>query len=555
MMKKRILIIGGVAGGASAATRARRLDEHAEITMLEKGPYVSFANCGLPYYVGREIESIDDLLLETPQSFDDRFGVQVLTQQEVTRVDTSTRRVESISRETGQSLWHQYDEVILAPGAQTLSANLPGQDGSHVFQMRTVPDAARLRAFIESRPTRHATVLGAGFIGLEMAEVLTRRGISVTLVDRAAQLLPPVDADVAQYFLDRLDDSRVSVRLADTISAIEPTRVHLASGTTLPTDLVIMALGVRPDVILAQQMSLRLGTTGAVAVDARMATSVPHVYAAGDAVEKRDLVTGNAAWWPLAGIANKEGRVAGTNAAGGAAEFRGALGTAIVRVDPYTLAVTGLTEKSAGRQLVPYQLIYTVKGDHASYYPHAQDLFIKILFHPETGRVLGAQIVGQAGVDKRIDVLATAISARMTVDDLGELDLAYAPPFAAAKDAVVITGMAAENTRRGLVKPLTPSQLKQWLGEGLTPPVLLDVRDADEVGATGGIGDFLHIPLDGMRRQWDRLPPTADRPLVVYCRSGHRSYVAARMLAQRGYPQVYNLVGGFTAWQAYRSAS
>ncbi len=554
-MPKHILIIGGVAGGASAATRARRMDEHAEIIMFEKGPYVSFANCGLPYYVGREIESVEDLLLETPQSFDHRFGVRVLTRHEVTRVDVSTQRVESISRETGDSSWHPYDELILAPGAQTLSANLPGQDGDHVFQMRSVPDAARLRAFIESRPTRHATVLGAGFIGLEMAEVLTRRGISVTLVDRAAQILPPVDADVAQYFLDRLDDLGISVRLRDTVSVIEPSRVHLTSGGSLPTDLVVMALGVRPDVTLAHQMGLQLGTTGAVAVDARMATSIPHIFAAGDAVEKRDLVTGSPTWWPLAGIANKEGRVAGTNAAGGTAEFRGALGTAIVRVEPYTLAVTGLTEKSAERLKVPYQVMYTVKGDHASYYPHAQDLFIKILFHPETGRVLGAQIVGRLGVDKRIDVLATVISARMTVDDLGELDLAYAPPFAAAKDAVVITGMAAENARRGLVTPLTPGQLQQWLAKGSTPPVLLDVRNAEEVNATGGIGDFLHVPLDGLRRQWDRLPPAADRPVVVYCRSGHRSYVAARMLTQRGYPRVYNLVGGFTAWRAHRSAS
>ncbi|MCY0865175.1 MAG: FAD-dependent oxidoreductase [Sulfobacillus sp.] len=547
---RRIVIIGGVAGGASAATRARRLDEHAEITMIEKGPYVSFANCGLPYYVSREIESVDDLLLETPESFRDRFGVRVLTHQEVIEVDTAGQRVLSVSRDTGESTWFPYDALILAPGARPLTPTLPGSDREHVFQLRTVPDAVRLRDFIESRPVRHAVILGAGFIGLEMAEVLTRRQISVTLVDRAPQILPPVDGDLAQYFLDRIQPSGIDVRLRQTIDAISDDHVRLTSGEVIPADLVIFSLGVRPDVTLAQQMGLRLGITGAIWVDAGMRTSIPQVFAAGDAVEKRDLVTGQPAWWPLAGVANKEGRVAGTNAVGGNAELSGALGTAILRVDPYTAAVTGLTEKTAAARHVAYQVMYTVKGDHAGYYPGAQDLLTKILFDPESGRLLGAQIAGRVGVDKRIDVLATAIAARMTVDALGELDLAYAPPFGAAKDAVIITGMAADNVRRGLVNPITAGELKQWLANADEKPMLLDVRNPDEVHETGGIGSFLHVPLDDLRQKVEELPSSPDQPLVVYCRSGHRSYVAARMLIQRGYRRVYNLVGGITAWQA-----
>lgn len=547
---RRILIIGGVAGGASAATRARRLDEHAEITMIEKGPYVSFANCGLPYYVSGEIDAVDDLLLETPGSFNARFGIEVLTSAEVTRVDVDNHRAQSVSRISGESVWHVYDELILAPGSRPISPQIRGQDGSPVFQLRTVPDAIRLREFIESRQLRHAVILGAGFIGLEMAEVLGRRGIEVTLVDRAPQILPPVDEDVAQYFADNIRTQGISMRLNDTIDEITHQTVRLASGETLLADVVVMALGVRPDLTLAQQMGLQMGSTGAIWVDGSMRTSQPHVYAAGDAVEKRDLVTGQAAWWPLAGVANKEGRVAGTNAAGGQATLRGALGTAIVRVEPYTVAVSGLTERSAVKRNVPYQIIYTVKGDHAGYYPGAQDVFTKVLFDPESGRLIGAQIAGRSGVDKRIDVLTTAITARMTVDQLGELDLAYAPPFGAAKDAVIITGMAAENLRQGLVHSLTPSELQTWLqGDSDSRPFLLDVRNGDEIGKTGGIGQFFHVPLDQLRQNLHQLPQK-DQPVVVYCRSGHRSYVAARMLLQRGYRHVYNLLGGMTAWRA-----
>ncbi len=548
---RRILIIGGVAGGASAATRARRLDEQAEITIIEKGPYVSFANCGLPYYISREIESVDELLLETPNSFYHRFGVEVLTEREVTWVDVEERVAKSVSRVTGESSRHSYDELILAPGARPIVPEIQGQDMQGVFQLRTVPDAVRLREFIESASAHHAVVLGAGFIGLEMAEVLSKRGIEVTLVDRASQILPPVDSELAQYFGDRIQSQGINVRLQDTIREISRRKVYLGSGQELAADLVVLALGVRPDVQLARDMGLTLGTTGAVWVDSGMRTSHDHIYAAGDAVEKRDLVTGQPAWWPLAGVANKEGRVAGTNAAGGAATLKGALGTAIVRVDPYNVAVTGLTERTLQARDIPYQLMYTVKGDHASYYPGAQDLFTKILFDPEQGRVLGAQIAGRTGVDKRIDVLATAISAHMTVAQLGELDLAYAPPFGSAKDSVIITGMAAENLRNGLIHGITPQELYQWLQQSVNGPILLDVRDPHEVQEIGGIGQFISIPLDNLRRNLDRVLPARDQALVVYCRSGHRSYVAARMLQQHGYPKVYNLLGGMTAWQAH----
>ncbi|MCL4318350.1 MAG: FAD-dependent oxidoreductase [Firmicutes bacterium] len=547
---RRILIIGGVAGGASAATRARRLDEHAQITMIERGPYVSFANCGLPYYVSREIETVDELLLETPASFYHRFGVEVLTEREVTWIDVENRVAESILRTTGESTRHHYDELILAPGARPILPKIKGQDSSGVFQLRTVPDAVRLRDYLESTAVHHAVVLGSGFIGLEMAEAFGKRGIPVTLIDKAPQILTPVDRELAQYFSDRIQDQKIHIRLQDTIQEISSRKVYLQSGQELAADAVVLALGVRPDLQLAQDMGFKLGVSGAIWVDSAMHTSKPHVYAAGDAVEKRDLVTGQAAWWPLAGVANKEGRVAGTNAVGGQATLKGALGTAIVRVDPYTIAVTGLTEKTARMRDVSYQVIYTIKGHHASYYPGSQDLFAKILFNPANGRILGAQVAGRNGVDKRIDVLSTAISAQMSVEQLGELDLAYAPPFGAAKDSLTITGMAAENLRNGLIQGITPQKLHQWLRDSGKLPLELMLRDPDEIQETGGIGDFISVPLDGLRQNLSRVPSN-ERALVVYCRSGHRSYVAARMLLQHGYEKVYNLVGGITAWQAH----
>ncbi len=425
--------------------------------------------------------------------------------------DAERRVAESISLITGESRHHSYDELILAPGIRPVLSAIKGQETAGVFQERTVPDAIRLREFLESHSVHHAVVLGSGFIGLEMAEAFGKRGITVSLVDKAPQILPPVDSELAQYFAARIQEQGIDIWLRDTIREIGLGKVYLESGSELAADAVVLALGVRPDLKLARDMGLKLGTTGAVWVDPAMRTSKPHIFAAGDAVEKRDLVTGQRAWWPLAGVANKEGRIAGTNAVGGTAVLKGALGTAIVRVEPYTVAVTGLTEKTTQARGIPYQVLYTIKGDHASYYPGSKDLFAKILFDPEEGRLLGAQIAGQNGVDKRIDVFSTAMSAHMTVEQLGELDLAHAPPFGSSKDSLTITGMAAENLRHGLFQGITSQVLNQWLQESGQDPILLDVRNPDEVQATGGLGDFILMPLDQLRHNLDQVSSAKER--------------------------------------------
>ncbi|NMP22734.1 FAD-dependent oxidoreductase [Sulfobacillus harzensis] len=543
----RIAIIGGVAGGASAATRARRLNENADITIFEKGPYVSYANCGLPYYVGRQIATPDALLLETPESLWDRFRIRVHVNTEVTDIDLTTKRLRFV--QSGQAAHWAFDQLILAPGSTPIVPKLPGMDRPDVFLLRTVPDALRLREYLDQNSIHHAAVIGAGFIGLEMAEVLRHRGLEVTLVDQAAHVLPPVDSDIAGFLESRMPDLGIQLALSNTIMGIRGAVGHpivdLSSGPSLTTDLVVMGLGVRPSLQLARSMGLALGTTGAVQVNHRMQTSHPDVYAAGDAVEKRDLVTGNPRWWPLAGVANKEGRVAGTNAAGGNATLNGALGTGIVRLAPFVVGVTGLTEKVAERDHIPYRLLHTIRGHHAGYYPGARDVLIKLLYDPASGRILGAQAAGEEGVDKRIDVIATAIHARMTVDDLGELDLAYAPPVGAAKDPVIIAGMAAANHYQELVENVSAGHLEEWLNSA-RPPFLLDVRDSHETSESGMIAGAKNIPLNDLRSRLDEVPN--DSPVVVYCRSGHRSYLAARILRQTGRSAVFNLSGGFIVW-------
>ena len=542
----RIAIIGGVAGGASAATRARRMDEKAEITIYEKGPYISYANCGLPYYVGGIIEDRQALLLETPESLWDRFRIAVRVNTLVTAIEPTSGNLKFVQDDRpGEA---GFDRLILAPGATPIIPSVVGLERPDVFLVRTVSDALRLRDHLDSGRVTRAVVVGAGFIGLEVAEMLLHREIAVTVVDMAAHVLPPVDADIAGVLESHLHALGVQLRMNSTLQGIHGSigrpLVELSSGT-ISTDMVVVGVGVRPSIDLAQSMGLRLGQTGAVQVDSHMQTSHPRVWAAGDAVEKFDLVTKAPRWWPLAGTANKEGRVAGTNAAGGNATFSGSLGTAIMRFGPHVVGVTGLTEKAAQKAQIPYRAIHTVRGNHAGYYPGAHDILIKLLYDPEDGRVLGAQAIGESGVDKRIDVIATAIHGKLGIDDLADLDLAYAPPIGSAKDAVVITGMGAANARAGLVDSVSASELEQWLAMP-DRPFLLDVRDANETRETGIIPGAHHIPLNHLRSRLSEVP--SDRPIVTYCRSGHRSYVATRILRQHGRRDTYNLSGGITLW-------
>ena len=553
MSERKILIVGGVAGGATAAARARRTDEHAEIILFEKGPYISFANCGLPYYVGREIGDRSALLLQTPESFRARFNVDVRVNHEVLAIDRAAQTVQVRNLETGEVTTESYTALILAPGSVPVRPQLPGIDLPNVFMVRTVPDAVSIRTLVEELQPSRAVVVGAGFIGLEMVENLVNLGLSVALVEKADQVLPPLDPEMAAFVQAHLEQMGVEVITGDGIAAFEggerATAVRLESGRAVGGDLFILGLGVRPDTRLAREAGLAIGPAGGICVNERMQTSDPAIYAAGDAVETVHLVTGRPALIPLAGPANKQGRVAGANAAGDSLMFPGAIGTAIVRVGGMVAAITGLSEKAARREGVQAYASYTVSGDHADYYPGVRELLTKLLVEEETGRVLGAQVVGESGVDKRTDVYATAILAGMTVEQLANLDLAYAPPFGSAKDPAIVAGMVAKNIRRGTLRTITPERLLERLEAGEDLQVV-DVRNPYEFDL-GAVPGAVNIPVDELRSRIGELDPA--RETVVYDRTGATAYVASRVLVQRGFT-VSSLTGGYSLFPAAAAA-
>ncbi|HEY3366976.1 MAG TPA: FAD-dependent oxidoreductase [Symbiobacteriaceae bacterium] len=556
-MTRKIVVIGGVAGGAGAAARARRTDEQAQIIMLEKGPYISFANCGLPYFVGREIGDRSALLLQTPESFRERFHVDVRVFHEALTIDRDRKTVRIRDLQAGTEYEETYTSLILAPGATPIRPPLPGIDRENVYTVRTVPDSDAIRAYMDEHAAGRAVVIGAGFIGLEMVENLQKLGLTVTLIEKAAQVLPPLDPEMAAFIAATLDQMGVEVITNDGIAAFEgqaagtaaATAVRLESGRVVDGDLFILGLGVRPDTRLARAAGLTIGATGALAVDDRMRTSDPDIYAAGDAVETVHLATGKPTWIPLAGPANKQGRVAGANAAGDDLRFPGALGTAIVRVGSLVAATTGLSERSARRDGLGVTVSYTVTGDHADYYPGAQDLLIKLVLEQATGRLLGAQVLGGNGVDKRTDIFATAIAARMTATDLTNLDLAYAPPFGAAKDPAVVAGMVAQNIGRLQLPVITPPALQQRLDAG-EPLQIVDVRPAYEY-EIGAVPGAVNIPVDEVRDRLGELDPSAET--VVYCANGSKAYLAVRVLMQNGFRSVAGLTGGYTLWPMFAS--
>lgn len=547
-VNRKILVIGGVAGGASAAARARRTDEHAEIVMLEKGPYISFANCGLPYYVGGEIGDRSPLLLQTPDSFRERFRVDVRVFHEAIAIDRERKAVRVRDARTGTEYEESYTSLILAPGATPIKPPLPGIDLPNVYTVRTVPDSDAIRTFLDTQAAERAVVIGAGFIGLEMVENLVRLGLSVTLVEKADQVLPPLDPDMAAFVQATLQQMGVEVITGDGIAAFDgdgkARLVRLESGRLIAGDLFVLGLGVRPDIRLARAAGLAIGATGAIQVDDRMRTNDPNIFAAGDAVETVQLATGKATWIPLAGPANKQGRVAGANAAGDDLTFPGALGTAIVRVGSLVAASTGLSEKAARREGMDVTVSYTVSGDHADYYPGVQDILIKLVLERATGRLLGAQLLGGSGVDKRTDVFATAILARMTATDLTNLDLAYAPPFGAAKDAAIVAGMVAQNIGRGRLPVITAPELNRLVAQG-APVQMIDVRPDYEF-AVGAIPGAVNIPVDEVRDRLSELDPGATT--VVYDANGSKAYLAVRVLLQNGFRSVFSLTGGYLLW-------
>jgi NADPH-dependent 2,4-dienoyl-CoA reductase/sulfur reductase-like enzyme/rhodanese-related sulfurtransferase len=546
-MAKRVLIVGGVAGGANAATRLRRLDEKAEIVVFERGKYVSFANCGLPYHIGGEIVERSKLLQHTPETLKNRFALDVRTESEVVKIDRELQEVEVLDLQKKTTYRERYDYLILSPGASPLRPPVPGLDLPGVFSLRDIPDMDRIIGWLSEKKPARAAIVGGGFIGLEMMEQLHRRGVSCTLFESNPQVLMPLDTELAALVQQEIRQHGVSISLGDGVAALESVgdgalRVKTRSGATQEVDLVIWSIGVRPETKLARDAGLELGETGGIKVSGSMQTSDPAIYAVGDCIEVRHGITQQPAFIALAGPANRQGRIVADNICGIKSEYKGTIGTAIVRVFSLTAACTGANEKLLRKNNIPYQAIHLHPASHASYYPGAAQLAFKVLFHAETGRLLGAQAVGAEGVDKRMDVVATAIYGGMTIEDLGDLELCYAPPFGSAKDPVNMAGMVGKNVRGGLVT------LAQWGDvEALSATAtVLDVRDPEEF-QKGALPNALHIPLNSLRNRLSEIPK--DREVLVYCASGQRSYNACRILTQNGYT-CRNLSGAYKTWSS-----
>ncbi len=549
MSIEKLVIIGGVAGGATAAARARRLGEDVEIVVLERGPHVSFANCGLPYHIGGEIPDRDKLLLQSPAGLKARHNLDVRVRHEVLSIDRAKKEVVVRDIASERTYREPYDKLIISTGAAPVRPPLPGIDHSRIMTLRNVPDTDAIKKVVDNGAAS-AIIVGGGFIGLEMAENLRRRGLEVHLVEVHDQVMSPMDREMASAIADTLRLNGVRLHLGDAVEAFSPAdgdgaavSARLSSGATLTADLVVLAVGVRPESSLAEAAGLELGVRGSIKTDVNMRTSDPDIYAVGDAVSVGDFVTGEETIVPLAGPANRQGRIAADNAFGRPATYRGTQGTSILRVFELTVAMTGKSEKALRKAGIDFEKVYIHPMQHVGYYPGATGMHIKLLFSRPLGRVLGAQITGGEGVDKRIDVLATAIQAGMTVFDLEQVELAYAPQFGAAKDPINMAGFAAANVLKKDVVIVHADEI-----DTIENAVLLDVRTAAEHDV-GAILGSLHIPLDELRGRHRQLP--RDRRILVYCAAGLRGYVASRILTQLGY-DVVNLSGGYKTWKAFQ---
>ncbi len=542
-MPKRILIVGGVAGGMSAATRLRRLDEFAEIVVFERGPFVSFANCGLPYHIGGEITDRAKLIVQTPERLRAVFKLDIRANTEVLRVHPKDKTV-VIGAGT-----EPYDELILATGSTAVMPTTPGVGRPGHFFLRTIPDLDGILEWIDAKSAKTALILGGGYIGLEVAEQLHRRGLAVTVVEKNPQLLKPLDPEMAAHIHLELKKHGVTVHLQNPVVRFDDAGAVLQTGESIPADVVIIGVGVRPNVKLAHEAGLKIGFSGGIHVNKNLQTSDPHIWAVGDAIEVTHGATLTAAVIPLAGPANRQGRIVADNICGMNSEYQGTLGTAIVRVFDIVAACTGANETLLTAAGINYEAIHLHPNSHAGYYPGAKSLALKILFAPENGRLLGAQAVGEDGVDKRIDVFATALYAGMTIDDLAELELAYAPPFGSAKDPVNLAGMAAQNLLTGLVRVAQWYDVPKLLEAGVG--VVVDVREPAERDG-GIIPGSLSIPLGELRSRMTELPK--DREILVHSASGQRSYNACRILVQHGY-KCWNLTGSYKTWKAAQGVS
>lgn len=544
----KIVVVGGVAGGMSAAARTRRMDEHAEIVVLERDPYVSFANCGLPYHIGGVIEDRDALLLQTPESLGANLNLDVRTGHEVTALDRGNKTVTVHDHHGDRTYEESYDWLVLSPGASPIRPPIPGVDHPRIHVLRNVPDMDRVIADLDAGASR-AVVVGGSYIGLEVAEAFVERGLRTTIVEMADQLLPILDHEMARDLQYHVESHGVDLHLGQPATSFDDAGgavvVELADGVRIDTDVVLLATGVRPDAHLAADAGLRLGPLGGVHVDERMRTSDPHVLATGDAVETPDALTDEGVLLALAGPANRQGRIAAdTITATGSGPYRASWGTAVVKVFEMTAGGTGATEADLDGKGVPHAKVYLHPSGHASYYPGTAPMHLKVLFRPDDGRLLGAQVVGYDGVDKRIDVLATALQAGLTVFDLEHLELAYAPPYGSAKDPVNMAGFLGANLLRGDLHLWYPEDFP----ERTLHVTLLDVRTPLE-HETWHIPGSVNIPLPELRGRLAEVP--RDRPVYTYCRSGFRSYLAYRILRQRGFDEVANLAGGTLTFQSF----
>lgn len=539
----KIIIVGGVAGGMSAATRLRRLMEDAEIIVFEKGPFVSFANCGLPYYISGEIAEHDSLLLQTPESLRNRFNLDVRPYHEVININPDLQTV-TVQTSNGE-IMESYDKLILSPGAKPIIPPLKGiAEAENLFTLRNVPDLDKIMAKLEQINSGKAVVIGAGFIGLEMAENLALKGLTVTLVEQAPHVLPTFDLEMARYIETELSEKGVHVMTGQSVTAFHDKGqiLELSNGQTLASDITILSVGVAPDSELASQAGIELGLRGGILVDQNYQTSQKHIYAVGDAIIVKQEITGQDALISLASPANRQGRQVADVIAGLPRKNRGSIGTAIVKVFDLAAASTGLSERAVQALGYKHAVVHTTGKDHAGYYPGATDIVLKLIFSPTDGKIFGAQAVGKKGIDKRIDVLATAIKAGLTIFDLPELELTYAPPFGSAKDPVNMIGYAAMNIAEGISQNIQWHQLEEELAAG---KILLDVRNPAEL-QNGQFMDFLHIPLDQLRDRIDELDPAKE--YIVSCHSGLRSYIAERLLKEMGFT-VKNLDGAYSLYK------
>jgi NADPH-dependent 2,4-dienoyl-CoA reductase/sulfur reductase-like enzyme/rhodanese-related sulfurtransferase len=546
-VSKRLLVIGGVAGGATAASRARRVDETAEIILFERGEYISFANCGLPYYIGNVINKRENLLVTTATALRARYRLDIRQFSEVLEINRMKKEVTVKDLKRDRTYTEKYDKIILSPGAEPIRPPLEGINLENIYSLRSIPDSDKIKAFVETKKPGSAVIVGGGFIGLEMAENLTDLGVKVTIIEMLDQVMAPIDYEMAAIVHAHLKEKGVTLILSDGVKSFSKADNHIkvitGKGTETVCDMVLLSIGIRPENRLAKEAGLEIGKRGGIVVDSGMRTSDPDIYAAGDAVEVRDYMSGLPVITALAGPANKQARIAADNAMGRNAVFRGTMGTAVAKVFDLTVASTGYNEKALKQNTIPYLVSYTHSNSHSGYYPDAKMMAIKLIFSPGSGKILGAQIIGNKGVDKRIDVIATAIHGGMTVYDLEELELAYAPPYSSAKDPINIAGFVAANILKGDVTTINWDELKDIDPE---KEILIDLRDKKELDDSGFIKGALHIPLHELRVRLDELDKS--KRYIPYCAIGLRGYLGHRILVQNGFMS-RNLSGGYKTWK------